>query len=108
MKKIIVEVVNTPVGFTKPQIETPIFACMPPDIAMAMFDEMMEMQELIDRGERCAKCGELHLPEDMSQGLCTDCLFDIIIEEMERDFEKEVEEILERYIMEQFYEMMVR
>ena len=103
-KNIVVEIVEIPVGFTKPKFETNVYSCMPPDIAMAMFDEMCHMEELLVRGERCDKCGEIHFPEDLTQGLCEDCLMDLaikVVEEIKKEEEeteiKRLEELAELY-----------
>lgn len=90
MKKILVEIVQTPVGFARPSHMKDMFTCVPPDIACAMFEEMLRMQELIDLGERCAKCGRLELPEDLAQGLCSDCLFDIVMDDIAKQEEAEI------------------
>ena len=93
-KNIITEIVETPAGFTKPkcEFETNIYSCMPPDIAMEMFDEMCRMEELLARGEKCDKCGEIHFPEDLTQGLCKDCLMDLAVKDVEENQRKEEEE----------------
>lgn len=101
-KNIVIEIVEVPTGFTKPkfEFETNIYSCMPPDIAMEMFDEMCRMEELLARGERCDKCGEMHFPEDLTQGLCEDCLMDLAIKAIEEEEEAEIkrlEELAELY-----------
>ena len=101
-KNIVIEIVEVPAGFTKPkfEFETNIYSCMPPDIAMEMFDEMCRMEELLARGERCDKCGEMHFPEDLTQGLCEDCLMDLevkAVEEEEKNKKKRLEELAELY-----------
>lgn len=72
----------------------PQFVGMPPEIALAMFEEMMEMQELIDRGVRCIRCGELVLPEDAhDDDLCQECAEDLINIALEMEArQREVEE----------------
>lgn len=101
-KNIVIEIVEVPAGFTKPkfEFETNIYSCMPPDIAMEMFDEMCRMEELLARGERCDKCGEMHFPEDLTQGLCEDCLMDLAVKAVEEEEEAEIkrlEELAELY-----------
>ena len=94
-KNIVIEIVEVPAGFAKPEFEfeTNIYSCMPPDIAMEMFDEMCRMEELLARGERCDKCGEMHFPEDLTQGLCEDCLMDLAVKAVEEMEEAEIESL---------------
>ena len=96
-KNIVIEIVEIPAGFTKPkfEFETNIYSCMPPDIAMDMFDEMCRMEELLARGERCDKCGKMHFPEDLTQGLCEDCLMDLAVKAVEEMEEAEIERLEE-------------
>ncbi len=96
-KNIVIEIVEIPAGFTKPEceFETNIYSCMPPDIAMEMFDEMCRMEELLARGERCDRCGEMHFPEDLTQGLCEDCLMDLAVKAVEEEEEAEIKRLEE-------------
>ncbi len=82
-----IEIVNQPAGFTKPNSIGTMFGGFPPEVALAMFEEMMEMQELIDNGVRCANCGELHLPDEMVGEVCSDCHFEIIVRELAKEEE---------------------
>lgn len=87
------------------EVKQPMFTGVPAEIALAMYEVLMEQEELIDRGERCDKCGELHLPEDLTQGLCDECLMELA-EEMAEEMIAEqvaalVEEIVEELMEEQ-------
>lgn len=102
-----IEIVNQPAGFTKPNSIGTMFGGFPPEVALAMFEEMMEMQELIDNGVRCANCGELHLPDEMIGEVCSDCHFEIIVRELEKARKEQLirefnEEQLDKIIEQQF------
>lgn len=85
----------------------PVFTGMPPEIALAMFEEMMLMEELIDNGVRCSRCGELVLPSDMhDEDLCKECVEDLIgmAIKMEREEREQEERVLEAVA--EFYKMI--
>ena len=77
------------------------YTTMPPEIALAM---LMEEEELATRGVVCEKCGRVHLPEELTQGLCDICLDELALEVVE---EIEMERIAEEAKLTEMAEMYI-
>ncbi len=85
--------------------EAAIKGIFPVELAVEMFDLLLEQEELITKGIRCEKCGELCIPEDLAKGVCRECLFEIAkkdelsrkakSEYSKKEKEQELEEMLD-------------
>ena len=86
------------------------YGSVPAEIAVAMFEVMLEQEELIDTGIRCERCGELTLPINMfDEAYCSECAADLerIAEETEAAIQA-IEEVLETLEMIATIEMAKR
>ena len=71
---------------------------VPAEVAMAMFEVMLEQEELIDTGVRCVRCDELTLPAEMhDERHCKECVADLIkiAEEKEAEDIEAIVDIME-------------
>ncbi|MEG1519323.1 MAG: hypothetical protein RR358_05915 [Cetobacterium sp.] len=57
-----------------------LLTSIPAEVAIGMFEVMLDQERLIEEGIRCDRCGKLTLPEDMyADYLCIDCA-DFLVE----------------------------
>lgn len=56
------------------------FCLLPPEIALAMLDQVIEEAMLEEFGVVCERCGEKHFPDEMHGTLCDQCVMDTLME----------------------------